>query len=70
MKIDWNTVIDNFMLILSIALAGALILTAGWFIGSASAHDTRVKNEYQMACVDKGGNVIYVAEVGKVCTKD
>jgi len=69
-KVDWTSVVENISIVLSIVLIGAFILTAGWFIGSASAHNTRVQNDYEMTCIDKGGNVIYVAEVGEVCAID
>lgn len=70
MRINWDTVIENLTVVLAIAVVGAIVLTAGWFIGSANAHSTRVQNEYEMTCIDKGGNVKYVAEVGEVCTTD
>ena len=70
MRINWDTVIENLTVVLAIAVAGAFILTAGWFIGSANAHSTRVQHEYEMTCIDKGANIRYVAEVGEVCTTD
>ena len=70
MRIDWDRVIENLTVVLGIVAVGAIILTAGWFIGSANAHSTRVYNDHVMACIDKGANIKYVPEVGEVCTTD
>lgn len=70
MRIDWDKALENLTVVLGIVVVGAIILTGGWFIGSANAHSTRVQHEYEMICIDKGANIRYVAEVGKVCTTD
>jgi hypothetical protein len=69
MRVDWNQAVQNLLFIVGIVVVGALILTAGWFIGSAVAHSNRVQKEYEMTCIEQGGNVIYVANVGDVCSK-
>ena len=70
MRIDWDDILKSLTIIFGLAVLGAFIITTGWFIGSANAHSTRIQNEHIMSCLDRGGNMVYVAEVGKVCHVD
>lgn len=63
---DLGNKILTFLIVLAV-LAFALI--AGDKIGSASAYDTQMERKYQMECIDHGGHMEYVTNVGKVCKK-
>lgn len=68
MRVDWDSILGNLTIIFGIAVVGAIIITIGWFIGSANAHATRIQHEYELTCIHIGGNIKYEPEVGDVCT--
>jgi hypothetical protein len=60
--------VEGITMILTIAVIAASVITAGWFIGSASAHATRVSHEFQITCLEQGGNLIEMDDE-KSCVK-
>lgn len=54
---------------LSIAVVAAFVLVGGWMIGSSVAYSTQAERNWQMSCVDKGGHIEYVTNIGNVCRK-
>lgn len=59
---------QKFQLTLTTLILGA-VLVAGWMIGSAGAHSTRVAYEYQLQCVQLGGNISNVDGLEGKCVK-
>ncbi len=60
---------ENFSIVLGLAVVAAFILVGGWMIGSANAHANRVEHERQFACIDRGGHLEYLSNVGLICKK-
>jgi hypothetical protein len=61
----WN----NFCFVLGLAVVAAFILVGGYMIGSAVAFSNQVEHDRQFECIDRGGHMEYVTNLGEVCRK-
>lgn len=55
--------------LLLVFMSLAFFLIVGEKIGSANAYSTQTERQYQLECIDHGGHMEYVTNVGKVCKK-
>jgi len=62
-------IVENLGIVLSIAVVATFILIAGYMIGSASAYNNNFEKERQFQCIEHGGHMEYVNNVGIVCKK-
>lgn len=61
--------LGSFFIVLGIAVVLTFVLIAGSMIGSAAAYDNQADRNFQIQCIDQGGHMEYVTNVGKVCKK-
>lgn len=52
-----------------IAIAG-LVVGGGYLIGHATHEASEQQHEQRMDCIDRGGEIRYVTNIGTVCDKD
>lgn len=60
---------ENFSIVLGIAVVLAFILIGGWMIGAATSDSNKAEHKQQLECIDRGGHVEYVPNIGSVCKK-
>jgi hypothetical protein len=60
-------IIEPICIVLTVAAVAVFILVAGNMIGASAAHDTRVKYEFQLECIERGGHIENVDEYGSMC---
>ena len=60
---------ENFSIVLGLAVVAAFILVGGHMIGAASADNNKAAHERQLECIDHGGHMEYVTNVGSICKK-
>lgn len=59
----------SFFIVLGIAVVLTFVLIGGSMIGAATAYDNQANRDFQIKCIDQGGHMEYVTNVGKVCKK-
>lgn len=64
-----STFWDNFFLVLGIAVVAAFILVGGHMIGESVAHSNQVEHSRQLDCMNAGGHIEYVTNLGEICRK-
>ena len=51
-------------------VVGTFIIVGGFFIGSAVHDSNQQTHKERMECLDRGGEIKYVPNVGTTCVKD